>query len=351
MGRKYQNTGYHPQGYYSQSNAAQSGTNEKRRMVVNPLRLSLLIICVAAFTFCTVTLISYFVDVIHSRHVSSEMIKKAETTIEDSASEVSAQSISVVREKESDSNWSAPVAMIATPTPSVIEQPPTVEEIWPEVYPKNKDLRISAFVYELQSQNKDAVGYLNIDGLISEPVVQRDNVYYLTHNSKGQSSRTGAIFLDENCDLTEVPTQMVLHGHNMKEGSMFGAIKKYKVKGAEFYREHPYIDFNTMYENARYVIFALCEVDIRDGYLNYLPYCNYPRFFSEKEFLDYVSKIKSYSQLQSEIEVKPGDRLLTLSTCTGNDSNKRFIVVARKIRDNESDFELNIGIMSSSDKK
>ena len=45
---------------------------------------------------------------------------------------------------------------------------------------------------------------------------------------KEQAKRTGALFLDENCDLIHVPTQMVIHGHNMKEGAMFGMLKKYK---------------------------------------------------------------------------------------------------------------------------
>ena len=53
---------------------------------------------------------------------------------------------------------------------------------------------------------------------------------------------------------------------------MFGMLKKYKVKGAEFYREHAFIDFNTLYENGRYVIFAVAEVDIRAGQPHYLPF-------------------------------------------------------------------------------
>jgi len=180
--------------------------------------------------------------------------------------------------------------------------------------------------------------------------LQRDNEYYLTHNSLGQRSVTGALFLDETCDLKTVPTQMLIHGHNMKEGAMFGSLKKYKVKDASFYRAHPFIDFNTIYENGRYVIFAVSEVDIRWDRANYLPFWQDVRFSSADAFMNYVNKARSLSHYRCNVDVQPGDRILTLSTCEGTDDNKRLIVMARRLRDGENELQLNMSIMSTSDR-
>lgn len=218
------------------------------------------------------------------------------------------------------------------------------------IYPDNPRLTVSSVFDELQARNRDIVAWLNIEGELQEPVVQRDNEFYLTHNALQQESVTGALFLDENCDLIHVPTQMVIHGHNMKEGAMFGMLKKYKVKGAEFYREHAYIDFNTLYENGRYVIFAVAEVDIRAGQPHYLPFWHYSRFDSVEAFNSYVETARACSLYHCTVDVQPGDRLLTLSTCTGTDDNLRLVVMARKVREGENQLDLNMEVMSTYDR-
>ena len=202
----------------------------------------------------------------------------------------------------------------------------------------------------MQERNRDIVAWLKIDDELEEPVVQRDNVFYLTHNALQQESVTGALFLDENCDLIHVPTQMVIHGHNMKEGAMFGMLKKYKVKGAAFYREHAFIDFNTLYENGRYVIFAVAEVDIRAGQPHYLPFWHYSRFDSVEAFNNYIETARACSLYHCTVDVQPGDRLLTLSTCTGTDDNLRLVVMARKLREGENQLDLNMEVMSTYDR-
>lgn len=227
---------------------------------------------------------------------------------------------------------------------------PSASELWPSHYPDNPTRRVSPVFYQLQAQNRDIIGWLKIDGVLEEAVVQSDNTYYLTHNALRQKSVTGALFLDEICDLDAVPTQMIIHGHNMKEGAMFGALKKYKVKDASYFRAHPFIDFNTIYENARYVIFAVVEADIRAGKPDYLPFWHHSRFASAASFTEYVERAKLLSHYRCNVDVQPGDRLLTLSTCTGTDENKRLIVMARMLREGENELELNMGIYSTTDR-
>ena len=245
----------------------------------------------------------------------------------------------------SDENAASGVAAGSATAASAGEE----ENLWPTEYAGNRGLRISSTFFELQKQNSDIVAYIKIDGVLEEPVVQRNNTYYLTHSVAGKKSVTGAIFLEESCDLKKVPVQYVVYGHNMKEGAMFGALKKYKVKDHKFYSAHPFITFDTQYETGEYVIFAVCEVDIRPGQWSYLPFC-YRTSFTAESFREYINEIHKISQLKCDIEVVPGDRLLTLCTCVNEDSNKRLLVIARKLREGEDRLSLNMQIMSSMDR-
>ena len=78
--------------------------------------------------------------------------------------------------------------------------------------------------------------------------------------------------------------------------------------------------------------------------------CRTPYFSSASTFEEYVKNVRSLSHYRCNVDVVPGDRLLTLATCTGTDDNKRLIVMARKLRDNENELELQMGILSTSDR-
>lgn len=306
-------------------------------------------VCACVFVVCAALLIRYYTNIAASRQASQQLgeIYQASLEATDAPTETPPQS-----------EPTATVQPTARPAPTKAPQPSgqasaaaaSAAELWPTVYPDNPKLKVSAVFDELQAQNRDIIAWLKLDGELDEPVVQRDNVYYLTHNALKQKSITGALFLDEGCDLIHVPTQMVVHGHNMKEGAMFGCLKKYKVKGAAYYKEHAYIDFNTLYENGRYVIFAVAEVDIRSGHPYYLPFWQYSRFTDEKQFTDYIASARACSLYRCKVDVQPGDRLLTLSTCTGTNDNMRLLVMARKIRPDENLLDLNMAVMSTVDR-
>lgn len=324
-------------GYYPKQTPLESSKPQKH---INPLRAGLLLLCVIVFVSCFFLLVRYGFHILRSRNASRKL-----ETIHAAVVEQLPSSVPTVSPTPSPTS-----PLSAKPTPVSANKPVPTAELWPSTYANNPTLRVSPVFYQLQAQNKDIVGWLKIDGMLEEAVVQRDNDYYLTHNALKQRSATGALFLDENCNLDTVPTQMLIHGHNMKEGAMFGSLKKYKVKDASFYRQHPFIDFNTLYENGRYVIFSVAEVDIRAGKPDYLPFWQQSRFSNAESFMQYVERAKLLSQYVCKVDVQPGDRLLTLSTCTGNDDNKRLIVMARKLRENENEFELNMSILSTGDR-
>ena len=341
----------HPQriGYYPGAPAPASEPPRKpakrrrrrRRRHIDWIRLAILAVCVCVFVTCSVLLIRYFSSISASRRASRELEQVYEAAVEQSATPQ--PTATPTRQPTVQ-----PAAIQTTrPGPTAT---PGLQALWPSTYPHNPTLRVSSVFYELQRQNAEIVGWLKIDGVLEEPVLQRDNQYYLTHNVRHERSVTGALFLDENCDLSTVPTQMVVHGHNMKEGAMFGSLKKYKVKDASFYRSHPFIEFNTIYENGRYVIFAVAEVDVRPGNVAHLPFWYYSRFNSVAAFESYVEKARAISHYRCNVDVVPGDRLLTLATCNGSEESKRLVVMARKVRENESERDLQLAILSTSDR-
>ena len=309
----------------------------------------LLIVCAVVFVVSAFLLIRYFVNILITRRASAQLEAVYSAAIQNTESPTGTPEVTST---PAPPPTPAPTALpqaapVAAAAPVATEAP---KELWPSRYPKNPTLRVSSVFYELQRQNPDIIGWLKIDGVLEEAVVQRDNDYYLSHNALRQKSVTGTLFLDESCDLKTVPSQMLIHGHNMKEGAMFGSLKKYKVKDASFYRAHPYIEFNTIYENSKFVIFAVAEVDLRWNKGDYLPFWENTRFSSEKVFMDYVKKARDLSHYRCNVDVVPGDRLLTLSTCVGEDDNKRLIVMARRIRDDEDPMQLNMAIMMTGDR-
>ena len=244
-------------------------------------------------------------------------------------------------------------AVTQTPAPTATPQPAAEASAddflasWPTKYPGIEQMRIQERFTPLRQQNRDVVGWLSIEGVLDEPVFQRDNSYYLTHDATGAKNPTGALFLDENCNLRTVPMQTLIHGHNMKEGAMFGSLKKYKVKDAAFYKQHPYIQFDSLYESATYVIFAVAEVNIVSGNTHYFPFWHSFRFDTYESFRQYVSLAKEYSRFKVNIDVQPGDRLLTLATCSSGDDNLRLIVMARMLREDEDTTKLSNQIYSA----
>ena len=333
--RQEKRIGYYPEGMYTRS---QRPVKSKWPAYVT------LVICASVFITCAVLLINYFSDIAISRDASAQLegIYNA-SQADDAASPTPTPTAT-------PSPTPAPTATTQPQQVAVAAPTATPAPLWPSTYPHNPKLNVSSVFDDLQKKNRDIVAWLKIDGVVTEAVVQRDNEYYLTHNVLREKSVTGALFLDENCDLITVPTQTLVHGHNMKEGAMFGSLKRYKVNGASFYREHAYIDFNTLYEDARYVIFAVAEVDIRYGEHNYLPFWQYARFPDESSFTEYVNMARACSMYHCEVDVVPGDRLLTLSTCTGTDDNKRLVVIGRKLRDGENLLDLSMKVMSTVDR-
>ena len=168
----------------------------------------------------------------------------------------------------------------------------------------------------------DAVGWITIDGtVIDYPVVQgEDNSFYLKHLPDGQANAAGSIMMDVSCDGKFTDQVNILHGHHMRNKSMFGGLDSYKSE--EYYRAHPVLRLYTPGGDHEVAIFAAFTVS-GSGF-------GYPTgFAAEGEFEDFVRACRDQSAFRTEVEVQWGDRLLVLSTCAYNFTGARFIVVGK----------------------
>ena len=119
---------------------------------------------------------------------------------------------------------------------------------------EEKELVILEQYKKLYSQNKSLIGWLKIDDTnIDYPVMQTvNNEYYLDHNYTQEYDKNGSIFLDKDCDITNPSTNMIIYGHHMKSGKMFGKLDLYSSR--KYYEDHKYIQFDTIYEQGIYEI-------------------------------------------------------------------------------------------------
>jgi sortase B len=184
----------------------------------------------------------------------------------------------------------------------------------------------------LYEQNHDLVGWLTIGGTeIDYPVLQReDEEYYLTRDFYGQENANGQLILDAQCDPFTPSANLVISGHDMKSGKMFGTLQLYASKS--FGQKHPLIEFDTLFEKGEYRLvaaFYAWDYQKKDGF----QYNVDIRYRLEMEqFLGKLNEVKLYD---TGVPVEFGDQLITLSTCSRHTDDGRFVVVARKMRAGE----------------
>lgn len=188
-------------------------------------------------------------------------------------------------------------------------------------------------VEELKKENQDIVGWLEIEGTnINFPVVQgTDNEYYMKHTYNKENSKDGSIFLDKNYDWNIPSGNLLLYGHNNKDGTMFQNLLKYKEES--FYKEHPIIRFTTINDDCQYEIISafLSRVYYEDEQ-NVFRYYYFVNAHNETEYNNYVEECKKASLYDTGITAEYGEQLLTLSTCSYHTEDGRFVVVAKKLR-------------------
>lgn len=225
---------------------------------------------------------------------------------------------------------------------SIVEEKTTEGTTYPsepaDVLPQYRE------VYQI---NSDLVGWIKVDNTrVNHPVAQTsDNQFYLSRDFKTKKRPArggrGTVFMDYRNNAKELDKNTILYGHNALDGTMFSDLEKYK--DMEFYKQTPVIDFDTIYKEYKWKVFAVfygtAEPQLDNDYVfNFI----YP-FMTDENFADYVKEVQKRSFYHTDVEVLPTDKILTLVTCTRDldyvtkHDNVRLVILARLVREGESE--------------
>ena len=184
----------------------------------------------------------------------------------------------------------------------------------------------------LYSKNKRLIGWLKIDDTnIDYPVMQTENnEYYLDHNFNQEYDKNGSLFLDCDCNVYPRSTNMIIYGHRMKSGSMFGNLQQYAKES--YGEKHSIIEFDTIYEKATYQVMYVFRSQVYNEDDVVFKYYQFIEANSEEEFNFYMKEMASMSLYDTGVTANFGDSLLTLSTCDSSQTDGRFVVVAKRIK-------------------
>ena len=230
-----------------------------------------------------------------------------------------------------------PVVGIAAVLADIYKDMPTGEESSkvPEILPKYK---------ELYALNPDLIGWLSVDGtVIDYPVMQtmEDEGYYLQLDFYEEPNQNGCLILDTDsaagtgtkaCDYangTAPATNLIIHGHTMKSGEMFGNLQLYA--DAEYGAGHRIIRFDSLYEEREYELIAVFYSQVYYESDNVFKYYKFFQADTQEEFDDWYENIKELSLYDTGVTAQLGDEFITLSSCAYHVEDGRFVVVGKRI--------------------
>ena len=278
-----------------------------RRYKVDWRRFLPTIILVAVFLYATVSLVLYGIRSVSTKRANEELQAMYEEAMETPNAEMS--------------------TLEPAPTPTMTPEPTATPK--PELLNEYQYIgdTILPGASEMLEKNPDTVAWIRIPGgVVNLPVVYRDNMYYLDHDFYGKKSDSGTLFLDEAHPLKADTQYMVIHGHAMYDGSMFGLITHYRKKS--YIETHPTVYFNTLYSKETYEVVGvlILPVDIQDA--RYIAYTGTRRFKNLDHFYGFADKLKANAlHWKDGAELQPSDALLALSTCY---DEERIVVICRR---------------------
>lgn len=187
----------------------------------------------------------------------------------------------------------------------------------------------------LSENNADIKGWLNInDTDISYAVCHgKDDEYYTDHNQNGKKSRHGALALStaDSFERTGDDHNIVIFGNNMKDGTMFGSLKKYR--NLNFYKQHPEIELYYGDTQEKYVVFSIMLLSSHEDDSGSIYNPSRSHFADEDEFNIWYNESRARSLINTTVSVEYGDDILTLVTSANDFAGARLVVLAKKTTD------------------
>ncbi len=296
--------------------------------------ISIFLLVVGIFALCL-----GFAGVIRRIHDTKQTIQK-ESNIASSDSnllltEISSELSSLVSESEtealsetetSEDITSSTETMLSSETETALstESEQTSETEVASVYVSPYDDYFTTY--------PDIAAWFQIPGTnIDYPVMWTpgDETYYLYRNYDGSDNINGSLLLDTDSSLTPLTTNLIIHGHNMKSGAMFGSLPKYKDES--YYEQHKEMLLYTPDGERTYEIVAVFRSQVFKKSDTCFKFYKFFQADTEEEFYDFYDNIKALSLYDTGVTAEFGDHFITLSTCVSHVENGRFVVVAKEV--------------------
>ena len=176
----------------------------------------------------------------------------------------------------------------------------------------------------LKKDYPDIVGWIYLpDTVINYPIAKYDdNSYYLNRQLNGTYNSSGTIFMECMNQSNFSDNNTIVYGHHMNDGSMFAKLIDYNYQ--EFYDSHPVMYLNTPKYNYRVELFAAYVTQSTSETYNIT-------LGTDEQWQAYLDSVISQSKFKSDVSVKPGDNIITLSTCTYEYDDARFVVQGKLV--------------------
>ena len=183
--------------------------------------------------------------------------------------------------------------------------------------------------------NPDLIAWVNVPGTaINYPILRGekdDPSFYLHHDIYRNYSVFGVPYFDTSDDSSGSVLNAIIYGHHMNSGKMFAALEGYRER--KFFKEHPFIFFNTLQGEEKYQVFAVFSTPVYTG--SDFAYYTFTKAENRKSYETFIEAVKERSFYDTGITADYGEKLLTLSTCEYSQENGRLVVVAKKIAEKE----------------
>lgn len=180
-------------------------------------------------------------------------------------------------------------------------------------------------INKLKQINGETVAYLKVKGTnIEYPVVKHsDNSYYLNHSFDKTENGAGWIFSDYRNSFDGTDKNLIIYGHNRRDGSMFGTLKNILTEEWQNKQENMTISLITENEEQEYQVFSVYKIESEEYYIT--------TDFTTKTYEEFINTLKKRSVKKFGINVTTEDSILTLSTCDNN-NKYRVVLHAKKIK-------------------
>ena len=177
---------------------------------------------------------------------------------------------------------------------------------------------------KLKEQNNETIAWIKVNNTnVEYPVVKAtNNSFYLNHSFDKSKNSAGWIFADYKNKFDNTDKNIVIYGHNMKDGSMFGSMLN--ILDAKWYEneENTNITLYTENEKCIYKVFSIYKIENEDYYIK-------TEFKNDNEFEEFVKNLKKRSIKDFNVDISKDDNILTLSTCA---NNNKYRIVLHSVR-------------------